>query len=256
MEKRTARMSIVMIVALLAGLAGCAGMPSGRTPTTMTSTPSPSRAWSGAKARVAVIEFEDKTGVDYQVTTSAKGTRIGTPMGNGMREQLVTALMQTGQFEVLERSNIKDVLMEQDFGASGRVRKKTAAAIGEVRGAEFLVYGAVTEYLPSQASMSAGVGVDPIFGVLGAGTGGAIASLAARTSVDAIWGSDTSSLTAFRGVKGRGGASRAARKAVQRSASRPKYCRSGSVSAARAKALSRTNSLTDRRCAAAAPPPP
>lgn len=187
MQKKTERLSVFIISTSLACLTGCAGMSGGRTPTTMTSMPPPSsRAWSGAKARVAVIEFDDKTGVDYQITTSAKGTRIGTPMGNGMREQLVTALMQTGQFEVLERSNIKDVLMEQDFGASGRVKRKTAAAVGEVRGAEFLVYGAVTEYMPSQASMSAGTGVDPIFGAFGAGAGGAIASLAARTMAGAM----------------------------------------------------------------------
>lgn len=187
MQKRTQRIGMFTLGTLLTCVVGCAPMSKGQTSTTLTSTPPPSsRSWVGGRARVAVIEFDDKTGGDYHITTSAKGTRIGTSLGNGMREQLVTALMQTGQFEVLERANIKDVLMEQDFGASGRVKKKTAAAIGEVKGTEFLIYGAVTEYLPSQASMSAGTGVDPIFGSFGAGAGGTLANLAARTMAGAM----------------------------------------------------------------------
>ena len=49
------------------------------------------------------------------------------------------------------------------------------------------------------------------------------------------------------GDRSRGGASRAARKTFHWPASRPKRVRSVSVSSARTSALSRTNSLTDRR---------
>jgi hypothetical protein len=51
---------------------------------------------------------------------------------------------------------------------------------------------------------------------------------------------------------GRGGADSAAWKAAHCLAFRPKRRRSGNVSSARARALSRTNSLTDRRAAKAA----
>lgn len=167
---------------------GCAEMTRGRTPTTVTSsTPttigSVQRTWYGDKARVAVIEFDDKTGVDYQVSSSMKGVSVRSPIGSGMKDQMVTALTQTGQFIVLERSNLKDVLGEQDLGASGRVKRQTAAAIGDVEGAEFLIYGAVTEYTPGQASVSAGAGVDPIFGSLGYGFGSTLFRVLAKTAV-------------------------------------------------------------------------
>jgi curli biogenesis system outer membrane secretion channel CsgG len=171
---------------------GCAEMTRGRTPTTVTSsTPTTigavQRTWYGEKARVAVIEFDDKTGVDYQVSHSMKGTTIRNPIGSGMKDQMVTALMQTNQFIVLERGALKDVMGEQNLGASGRVKRETAAAIGEVEGAEFLIYGAVTEYTPSQASASAGFGVDPIFGSRGAGPGGTLLGVLAGRAAAAVF---------------------------------------------------------------------
>lgn len=127
--------------------------------------------YNGPKARVTVMAFENKTGVYSE--HSASGTTIQTgaanaperptytdrdPLGSGMRDQLVTALAQTGAFIILEREKIQDVLAEQDFGRSGRVRQETAATVGEVEGADFLIYGAVTEYQASQASAAGGVG--------------------------------------------------------------------------------------------------
>jgi curli biogenesis system outer membrane secretion channel CsgG len=131
------------------------------------------------------MEFDNKTGTDYQISHNAKGTQLGNPIGNGMKEQMVTALMQTGQFIVLERSAVKDVLSEQEFGKSGAVKKETAAAVGEIEGAEFLIYGAVTEYLPSQASIAGGGAIDPLFGALGAGPGAAIFAAVAQSAIGA-----------------------------------------------------------------------
>lgn len=95
-------------------------------------------AYDGPKARIAVARFEDKTGAS---------SRWWNPqLGDGMADQLTTALFQTNRFIVLERGGgLDDVLSEQDFGASGRVRGDTAAAIGEIEGAELLVVAAVTE---------------------------------------------------------------------------------------------------------------
>jgi len=63
-----------------------------------------------------------------------------------MADQLTTALFNTNRFIVLERQTLQDVLQEQDLGASGRVRRSTAAPIGNIEGAELLVTGAVTEF--------------------------------------------------------------------------------------------------------------
>ena len=90
----------------------------------------------GPKARVAVTRFENK---------SAKG---GGEIGTGMSEMLANGLFATNRFIVLEREAIGDVLMEQDFGASGRMKQETAPTIGEIEGADLLIMGTITEFEP------------------------------------------------------------------------------------------------------------
>jgi hypothetical protein len=75
-----------------------------------------------------------------------------------MADQLVTALFNTNRFIVLERQTVSDVIKEQDFGASGRVRQDTAAPIGEIEGAELLVVGAVTEFEGAASGAKGGIG--------------------------------------------------------------------------------------------------
>ena len=123
--------------------------------------------WS-RRPRVAVMEFQNKSGI-YQQTKVRRGTVThGDPLGHGMQEQMVTALTQTGAFIVLERQALGDVMVEQDLGQTGRFKGETTAQIGELEGAEMLIYGAVTEYHPSQASIDAGGGIDAVSGVVGA----------------------------------------------------------------------------------------
>ncbi len=107
----------------------------------------------GSKPTLAVMEFENKTGQHYDGTFFGRGRDT---FGSGLKEQLVTALSQTNAFILVERQAIKDVIGEQDFGASGRVKGNTASEIGEIEGANFLIYGAITEFEGSQAGATAG----------------------------------------------------------------------------------------------------
>ena len=118
-------------------------------------------AYNGPKARIAVARFTNKTG---------KGWWSGK-IGDGMADQLVTALFNTNRFIVLERQTLGDVLSEQDLGASGRVRQDTAAAIGQIEGAELLVVGAVTEFEDgaSGAGSRLGGGLGRVFGAISGG---------------------------------------------------------------------------------------
>ena len=108
----------------------------------------------GSKPTLAVMEFENKTGQNYDGTYFGRGRDT---FGSGLKEQLVTALSQTNAFILVERQAIKDVIGEQDFGASGRVKGNTASEIGEIEGANFLIYGAITEFEGGQAGATAGV---------------------------------------------------------------------------------------------------
>jgi len=92
--------------------------------------------YNGPKKRIAVKAFEFK---------AARGSR---EIGRGMSDMLADSLFNTNRFIVLEREHINEVIEEQDFGASGRVKKETAAPIGEIEGAELIIRGAVTEFEP------------------------------------------------------------------------------------------------------------
>lgn len=92
--------------------------------------------YSGPKLRIAVKAFEFK---------AARGS---AEVGRGMSDMLADSLFNSNRFIVLEREHIKEVMDEQDFGASGRVKKETAAPIGELEGAQLVIRGSITEFEP------------------------------------------------------------------------------------------------------------
>ena len=72
---------------------------------------------------------------------------------------LANALFATNRYIVLERGEtIGEVLKEQDFGASGRVKQETAAKIGEIEGADLLIEGTITEFAPDTSGGGGGIG--------------------------------------------------------------------------------------------------
>lgn len=89
----------------------------------------------GPKKLIAIADFENKTNVAGQIA-----------LGSGMAEQLTDALIKSGHFIVLERQDVKGVLEEQNFGASGRTTTTGGARIGEMNRAQILIKGAVTEF--------------------------------------------------------------------------------------------------------------
>jgi len=155
--RRKTLISVITFIAITFVMTNCAPTA---TVTKGTAAPTISQAQAvpatGAQKRVAVMNFTDKT---------AKGWR---GIGEGMSEMLATALVDSGRFIVLERQALRDVIQEQDLGASGRVKRETAAPIGEIEGAELLIYGAVTEFEPEKAGIGGGTFVPGLkTGVIG-----------------------------------------------------------------------------------------
>jgi len=123
--------------------------------------------YNGPKARIAVAQFKNKAG--------NMGGWWNPQIGTGMADQLVTALFNSNRFIVLERQTLGSVLSEQDLGASGRIKKGTEAAIGEIEGAELLVVAAVTEFDGAASGTQGSVGGGAFGGagaLIGAVTGG------------------------------------------------------------------------------------
>jgi curli biogenesis system outer membrane secretion channel CsgG len=129
--------TVLLFIAVLLALSGCAPsatvVSSSGGPTIQQAQQEP---YAGVKKRIAVKAFEFK---------AARGSG---DIGRGMSDMLANSLFNTNRFIVLERENIKEVIEEQDFGATGRVKRETAAPIGEIEGAELIIRGAVTEFEP------------------------------------------------------------------------------------------------------------
>ena len=85
-------------------------------------------ACAQGKIRIAVTAFENK----------AKGPFYDSSwkIGEGLAEMLTSELAKTGQFIVVERQALGDIVKEQAWDQSGLVRGESAAGPGQVLGAQ------------------------------------------------------------------------------------------------------------------------
>jgi curli biogenesis system outer membrane secretion channel CsgG len=81
---------------------------------------------------VTVYRFENKTSYQY-----------GLPLSNGMTDQLITGLVKSGHFKVVERAVLEDLMTERDLQASGEA--EGSAADKKLMGADLIFAGSVTE---------------------------------------------------------------------------------------------------------------
>ena len=92
---------------------------------------------------VTVYRFQNKTGFPH-----------GLAITNGMTDQLITALVKSGHFRVVERANLGDVMTEKRLQKSGEATGKAAGK--KLTGADLIIMGAVTEL---SDKVSGGVGL-------------------------------------------------------------------------------------------------
>lgn len=98
---------------------------------------------------VGVAEFKNETGAGW--------FRGG--VGWELSGVLANELAATGDFRVVERAALENVLREQDLAASGRVASGTGASIGEVTGAQYIVMGTVTSYEENVSGTGGGISI-------------------------------------------------------------------------------------------------
>ena len=85
--------------------------------------------------------------------------RVGIgEVASGFAEILSDTLVNIGGFDVLERAKLQAVMEEQRLGRSGLVDSLTAADLGKLMGAEYVVTGMITEAAVKQSNYS-GYGV-------------------------------------------------------------------------------------------------
>jgi curli biogenesis system outer membrane secretion channel CsgG len=100
----------------------------------------------GLKKRVAVMDFDDKTG------------HGAWDIGSGMADMLTTALVKSGKFMVIERQQIEAVMKEQALGLSGAVTPQSAAQVGKLLGVELMVVGSVNEFGEKENQVGGSIG--------------------------------------------------------------------------------------------------
>jgi len=131
---------------LLVSLTGCAAMTQPTAQVDNTAGAAPLPPYSGPRVRVAVADFDVK---------AAKATG---EIGSGLREMLITALMNSNRFSVLERQALSAVMQEQELSASGAAQQGSGPQRGNIRTADIIVTAAVTEFEPQASGGSAGIG--------------------------------------------------------------------------------------------------
>ena len=146
MKKKLLITSYLLIVAMLAGCASLSSMTQPTAQVDNNAGAAPLPPYSGPKARIAVADFDVK---------AAKAT---FEIGSGLREMLVTALMNSNRFSVVERQALGAVMQEQELAASGAAQAGGGAQRGKIKTADIIITAAVTEFEPQASGGSAGIG--------------------------------------------------------------------------------------------------
>lgn len=104
--------------------------------------------YDGDRLSIAVLDLQNQTDFD--------DPRIG----RGIANMLVTALVNSDRFMVVERNSevIQKIVEEQALGLSGLVDPATAARVGKILGAKGVVIGEVSEFGIRKMGTFVGVG--------------------------------------------------------------------------------------------------
>jgi curli biogenesis system outer membrane secretion channel CsgG len=98
--------------------------------------PVPALLAQSGKPRVAILEFKNK---------ASHYSWSWYDAGRGAQDMLVTELVKTGRYRVIEREQLAAIMREKNLSLSGDVDPRTAVQIGKMLGVEYLIAGAVTE---------------------------------------------------------------------------------------------------------------
>lgn len=105
-----------------------------------------------AKPVVGVAEFTNHTSAGWW----------GGGVGWELSSMLSNELSNTGDFTVVERAKLEPVLREQDLAASGALSQASAAKLGQITGAQYLVMGTVSAFESNTSNTGGGFSIGGI----------------------------------------------------------------------------------------------
>ena len=139
---KTHRMSAVFTCVLsLLFLAGCATTGAGvrARPTAAEEEKPiefvfPEYTGTGEKPRIAVFDFSNDTPFESAV------------IGAGVANTMVSALVKSKHYIVLERTMLHKIIKEQSLGMTGAMDAATASEVGKLLGVDYMIAGSITEF--------------------------------------------------------------------------------------------------------------
>ncbi|MDD5584222.1 MAG: CsgG/HfaB family protein [Candidatus Omnitrophica bacterium] len=144
------KLTLIAAVLLIVAQTGCATVEGINQPTAQVDNNAgtqPLPPYSGPKARIAVADFD------------VKAAQATGQIGSGLREMLITALVNSSRFSVVERQTLSAVMQEQELSASGAAAPGgSGAQRGQIKTADLIVTAAVTEFEPNASGGGAGIG--------------------------------------------------------------------------------------------------
>lgn len=96
----------------------------------------PRLAWAQAKPRIAVMNFQNNSQFNWW----------GDQLGGAAADEVITQLLKTNKFSVIERQQLQAILQEQHLGQSGLTNPATAAKVGQLLGAQLIMTGSITQF--------------------------------------------------------------------------------------------------------------
>jgi curli biogenesis system outer membrane secretion channel CsgG len=112
---------------------------------------------ASAQQQKKVMSIEN---FDYSTVMTAVQSIFGTAqnIGQGINAMMTKRIQTDGRFTVVERRKVNDVIKEQDFAASNRVKQGSGARVGQIKGADLTLMGDIVVFGRDDRKKSAVVG--------------------------------------------------------------------------------------------------
>jgi curli biogenesis system outer membrane secretion channel CsgG len=109
---------------------------------------------------------------DYSAVMTGVQAIFGTQVniGQGINAMMTKRIAEDGRFTVVERRKINNVMKEQDFAASNRVKQGTGARVGQIKGADLTLMGDIVVFGRDDRRVGGGAGA--VVGGAGGAAGG------------------------------------------------------------------------------------
>jgi len=97
------------------------------------------------RPRIAVVNFEVPPGLTC-CGCEQIGELAATRLSGVLSDMFISALVNSGSFDVIERSELDNILREQHLNQEGLLNPRTAPRYGRILGVDYILGGKLTEF--------------------------------------------------------------------------------------------------------------